>query len=526
VKNAPRIISDLRAFFPPYEGKFLIGPMLKIGWGTPTIVSLSLGLIIEIPGNIAIVGLLRVVLPAEEAPLMVINIGFVGALEFDKRRTWFFASMFDSRILFMTMEGDMGLLMDFSDNPNFVLSVGGFHPQFNPPPLPFPNPRRIHIDVLRNPLQRITVENYFAVTSNTVQLGARAELFYGIDAFNLHGSFSFDALFQFSPFHFIIQISFSVGMDVFGAGVFSVTLKFMLRGPAPWQAQGTATLSIDLWLFSIDISVDFDISWGEADNPKLPSVEAIPLLVAEFNKSENWRARLPQSANLLVSLRELDSAAETLVLHPLGTLRIVQRVVPLNLQVDKIGNNPVSDAHLFGLQVNSSGLDKTAQPPKEKFAIAQFQNLSEAEKLSRPSFQDFDGGLDLAFAGRQLGSTKVVKRVVRYEVKIMDGDDKHRSLKWFKNVGTLFYHWLGGAAVTKSPLSFARKKSLVPTEAVERVKVGHVEYVVAAVTNNKAIADVPVFASEAQARDFLNSTVSKEPGAAAEMHVIPKFEAA
>src|SRR6185436_3089306 len=46
VQNAPRIISDLKAIFPPYEGKFLIGPMGKIGWGTPTLVSLSLGLII------------------------------------------------------------------------------------------------------------------------------------------------------------------------------------------------------------------------------------------------------------------------------------------------------------------------------------------------------------------------------------------------------------------------------------------------------------------------------------------------
>ena len=76
----------------------------------------------------------------------------------------------------MTMEGEMGLLMDFSDHP-IRLEVGGFHPQFNPPPLPFPNPKRIHIDVADAAL-RITVENYFAVTSNTVQLGARAELFY------------------------------------------------------------------------------------------------------------------------------------------------------------------------------------------------------------------------------------------------------------------------------------------------------------------------------------------------------------
>jgi hypothetical protein len=67
VANAPRIISDLRNFFPPEQGKFLIGPMVKLGWGTPTLVSLSLGIIIEIPGNIAIVGILRVALPADEA---------------------------------------------------------------------------------------------------------------------------------------------------------------------------------------------------------------------------------------------------------------------------------------------------------------------------------------------------------------------------------------------------------------------------------------------------------------------------
>ena len=39
VANAPRIISDLRTFFPPQEGTFLIGPMAKLGWGTPTLVS-------------------------------------------------------------------------------------------------------------------------------------------------------------------------------------------------------------------------------------------------------------------------------------------------------------------------------------------------------------------------------------------------------------------------------------------------------------------------------------------------------
>src|SRR5216683_238145 len=526
VANAPRIISALRQYFPPREGTFLIGPRVKIGWGTPTLISLAFGIIIEIPGNIAIVGVLRIVLPEEDAPIITLNVAFIGALEFDKSRVWFFAAMFDSRILFMTMEGEMGLLMDFSANPNFVLSVGGFHPQFNPPPLPFPNPRRIHIDVLRTPVARITVENYLAVTSHTVQFGARAEFFYGIDAFNLHGNFSFDALFQFSPFHFIIDISFSVGMDVFGAGVFSVSLKLKLSGPAPWEARGTATLSIDLWLFSIDISVDFDVTWGEADNPKLPSVAAIPILVAEFNKADNWRAKIPQNANLLVSVRKLDETVEKLVLHPIGTLRISQRTVPLGVQVDKVGNNSVSDAHLFSLKANVANFGPTAQAPQEKFAIAQFQNLSDADKLSRPSFQNIDGGLELAVAGNQLGSSKVVKRVVRYEVKIIDGDDKYNAFRWFKQIGTLFFHWLAGAAISQSPLSYARKKSMVPTTADERVKVGQPGYVIAGTDNNQALAGAPVFPSEAHARDYLNSQISTDPAKAEDIHVIPVFEVA
>ncbi|HEX5552328.1 MAG TPA: DUF6603 domain-containing protein [Chitinophagaceae bacterium] len=525
VANAPRIISDLRTYFPPYEGKFLIGPMIKIGWGTPTLISLAFGIIIEIPGNIAIVGVLKIALPEEDAPLIVINVAFIGALEFDKSRVWFFAAMFDSRILFMTMEGEMGLLMDFSDHPNFVLSVGGFHPQFNPPPLPFPSPKRIHIDVLRTAVARITVENYFAITSNTVQFGARAEMFYGIDAFNIHGNFSFDALFQFSPFHFIIDISFSVGMDVFGAGVFSINLKLTLSGPAPWEAKGTGTLSIDLWLFSIDISVDFDISWGDATNPTLPPVAATPLLKAELDKADNWRAAVPSGVNLLVTLRKLDTDAQKLVLHPVGTLKISQRVIPLGVHIDKVGANAVSDAHLFTLTANVANLGTTPASPTEKFAIAQFQNMDDAQKLSIPSFQDLDSGIELAFSGKQLGSVKIVKRVVRYEVKMIDGDDKYHVFRWFKNIGTLFFHWLAGSAITRSSLSYAAKQMMVPTRADERIRMRQPGYVVASILDNKPLASTTVFASEAHARDYYHTTISKNPAMAEDIHVIPTFEA-
>ena len=51
IANAPRIISDLRAIFPPAPNTLLIGPMARIGWGTPPLITLSLGIIIQIPGT-------------------------------------------------------------------------------------------------------------------------------------------------------------------------------------------------------------------------------------------------------------------------------------------------------------------------------------------------------------------------------------------------------------------------------------------------------------------------------------------
>ena len=122
VANAPRIISDLRAIFPPQEGTFLIGPMAKIGWGEPTLISLSLGVMIEIPpGDAAILGILRTALPADELAILVLQVNFAGVLEFDKQRFYFYATLFNSHVLFLALSGSMGVLFPYGDNANFVL---------------------------------------------------------------------------------------------------------------------------------------------------------------------------------------------------------------------------------------------------------------------------------------------------------------------------------------------------------------------------------------------------------------------
>ena len=518
VANAPKIISDLRTIFPPYEGKFLIGPMAKLGWGTPTLVSVALGVIIEIPGNIAILGVLKIALPAEDAALIVLQVNFAGAIEFDKSRLYFFAALFESRVLFLTLEGEMGLLVAWGDDANFVVSAGGFHPRFNPPPLPFPSPRRMAISILNTDIARIRTETYFAVTSNTVQFGSNTEIMFDVDVARVDGHLGFDALFQFSPFHFIIEVSASVSLKVFGVGLFSISLQFALEGPTPWRAHGTGTLS----LFFFDVSADFDITWGESKDTTLPPIAVIPLLKGEFDKLDNWRAQLPSANNLLVSLRKLDETESTQVLHPLGALRVSQRAVPLDLKIDKVGNQKPSDANQFKLTA-TAGLVK-ANDADEQFAKAQFLSMSDADKLSQRAFDPMHGGLLLASGAQQLGSTKMGKRKVRYEEIIIDSNYKrfHRRFRAFTEA--FFSHFLIGGAVSKSVLSQNYRKLLDPFE--EKVAVKEGGFTVAHTEDNKPYSvSSTYFASEAMANQFLQSQLVANPDLHDALHVIPQYEA-
>lgn len=519
IANATRIISDLRTIFPPYEGKFLIGPMAKLGWGTPTLVSISLGVIIEIPGNIAILGVLKLALPVEDAPLVVIQVSFIGAIEFDKKRIYFFASLFESRVLFITIDGDMGLLMDYGDNPNFVFSVGGFNPRFTPPPLPFPVPTRISLSILNESWGRIRAEGYFAVTSNTVQFGARAEVYFGFDALSVDGSISFDALIRFSPFRFIVDFSAHFSVKVFGAGLYGVSVEMMLQGPAPWRAKGTGTVS----LLFFDVSVDFDETWGESDSSQMEPIAAMETLRVEFEKTANWRAFLKDGKPDLVTLRTLDSSSESLVLHPAGVLRVLQKSVPLDLSITRIGNRKITDGKRFTLAVSPGGLGKAADV-KENFAAAQFNDMSDQKRLASPAFEDENGGLDLAPDGAALFSATAIKRVNRYELITIDTQGRRVPLGIFALSDGLNKHFLKNNAVAQSALS--QKNSLEKNPFTASVKTKGEGFTVAFSQDNKAFSQDASFESEAGARDFLAQQIKTDPALSNKIHILPNWELA
>ncbi|WP_115371913.1 DUF6603 domain-containing protein [Adhaeribacter pallidiroseus] len=527
IANAPRIISDLRRFFPPVANQFLVGPMVKIGWGTPTLVSVSMGIILEFPNvSLTILGIIKVTLPHEDAAVLKLQVNFIGRIEPQNKLLWFYAELFDSRILFMTLEGGMGLLVNWGDQPNFVLSVGGFHPQYTPPPLPFPAPPRISVDILNQPFARVRIEGYFAVTSNTAQFGARVEIFFGLSAFKIEGHFGFDALFQFDPFYFSFSLSVSLSVKVFGVGLFSVGFTGLLEGPTPWHIKGRGHISI---LF-FEISVPFEETWGESNNSVLPPIEVLPLVEHEFQALTNWEAVLPSGSGLLVSLRKLGAeAADALVLHPVGYLRISQRKIPLDLLLDKVGNQKPSDVNK--VTVRQTGGWASLGAVQEPFALGQFKDLDNSKKLSSPGFEHQNSGLQVSAAGSQLRTSKAVKRKIRYETIIIDNNYKRHRIRFYQFFrpgfsglyGTLFNHYLGGSAVSQSVLSQSYRKQIQPFDEV--IKVQPHQYSVAFNHNNQPLHDSAMhFNSQADAQDFLMQQLQNDPNLVDSLHVIPNTE--
>ena len=76
-------------------------------------------------------------------------------------------------------------------------------------------------------------EAYLALTSNTVQFGARLDFSYSAAVFTLAGFLGFDALFQFAPFQFIADVGTLVALKRGGSVLMGVFLEITLAGPTP-----------------------------------------------------------------------------------------------------------------------------------------------------------------------------------------------------------------------------------------------------------------------------------------------------
>jgi hypothetical protein len=527
IANADRIVSDLRQVFPPQQGRFIFGPMARIGWGTPTLITADIGLLIELPQpvRVFILGVVKALLPDERAKLLRLQVNFLGVIDFEREQFSFDASLFDSTLLSFTLAGDMAVRMNWGDSdPNFLVTVGGFHPAYEPPPLDLPVLKRLTLQLLSADNPRLTLETYFAVTSNTAQFGARLELYASASKFNVYGFLSFDALFQFNPFYFTTDIGAMLALRIGSSNIASIKLSLTLEGPTPWKAQGTAKFKI-CWFFTL--KVRFNKTFGEQRDTRLDDVAVLPLLAAALSDRNNWESKSPTGRNRLVSLKKIESTGDEVIADPSGVLSITQKVVPFNVAIQRFGNQQPADGNLFAIEQVRMGEAGDAEtlstsPVQEQFAPAQFFEKSDAEKLSSKSFERFDSGVRLNDSER-LDATYAAKRDIEYELYYIDGQ---RDLaQWFEPFfpdQTAFNIWATGGAVASSPLSFANnsKSALAP----EAVQVSQEHYAVVNVDDLTIVNDSAVRASEAAGLALMRDMIRNNPGLEGNLQVVPTFE--
>jgi hypothetical protein len=395
ILNAAKIISDLSAVFPPEEGRFLIGPMIKIGWGSPNVIEADIGILIELPEpvRLVILGAISATFPNKKNPKIELHLDVLGVIEFAKKSLAIDATLYDSRLLSYPLSGDAALRLTWGDNPQFAMSVGGFHPRFKPP-RGFPELRRMKLDLSQSGSFSLVCTAYQALTSNSLQFGARVDLYAEAAGASLDGSLSFDALIYFSPFAFDIDISGRVVARYKGHRLAGVSLHLSLSGPNPWHAKGKATFEILCW----DVDARFNRTWGSDRKARLDPVNAWTAFRAEIRRKESWGAVLPGVLSPGDALRPVADPSLPILVHPAGTLEVRQRLLPLNVKLDTLGNAPVTGLRTFRLGAFVAGqgttfTDLQPKPIEDFFARGQYEELSDKKKVSLPSFEKMQAGV-------------------------------------------------------------------------------------------------------------------------------------
>jgi hypothetical protein len=513
VANISRIATDIKTFFPLADGHFVVAPMGKLGWGTPTLISLEIGVILDIPvPALTVLGVLRVNIPSEDAPLLKLQVNFAGGIDFDRGLIWFNASLFDSRLVGLTLTGDMALRIGWGSAAMLVISVGGFHPAFTEIPDDLRNMTRMTIALLSGDNPRLTVQSYFAITSNTVQNGARVELYAAAGGFNIYGFLGYDLLVQFNPVHFVAAISAGVALRAGTSVIAGVSVRGELSGPAPWNVNGEASLE----LLFFEISVGFNETWGDAAPPDPVEIEDVTGLVsAALRDDRNWKADAPANGTTGVSVRRLELAEGTIVLQPFGVLSVSQKVVPLDYPLQKFGNKK-PDVDRFAL---TTSLGDVADE-REEFAVAQYTKLSDSDKLSSPSFERMKSGLRFSTGDATESGARVVVEA-EYELSYV-----HRSVGLVLRAGiyklydSVFMALTGASSAAKNAFSNVRNGGGIKPATVT-LNAG--DFLVVAVADLRPQAGLRA-ATMAEATALQRSLVAENPHLRGQVQVVAAHE--
>ncbi len=444
VGESAQLIAQIDDYFPLMPGNTVVGPVVMLGWGTPTIITAQLGVVVSLPdGVIAVMGSVAALLPVPDAPLLTLNMDCLGVVDVAAGTFSLSASLYDSRLLAtIDLGGDMAMYLRATDQPYFLLSVGGYHPSFRPPstvPASMNDLGRMSASIDIADVVTVTIQAYFAVTSNSVQFGSSVNLEASVEiwptTYTARGWFEFDVLLIFSPFRIVADMSAGVGIYAGNKELMGVDLAAHLEGPEPWFASGYASFKF----FGLKVEFAIEVGGQAVGEPK-PIAHPRADVLAALALPSSWQEAGPIGGlgAGITYLTPAEQSGDTVWVRPDHQLTVRQSIAPLDRTLEIVGQAvPAAGEellHITAVEIGNEPADVTSA--LDWFAPAQFEELDRAEKLARASFEEMNAGVTFGHAEAEIAADELTTWV----------DTAYEEDEWVEEEGSLADSAHSGAA--------------------------------------------------------------------------------
>lgn len=390
VGNGLAVIGQLPRIFPVAKGVFLIGPTFQVTW--LQLFKLDAGVFIELPGprEIFVAGSARLVIGTEDAALVYLRADFIGGIDLVKSLIYFDAVLVNSQVLqVFKVTGGVALRIAYGDNGYFLFSVGGFNAAFNPGGLELPALARAGTSASVS-IAWLKLENYFALTSNTFQIGAGIEAGVKIGPISAHGWFRFDAMAQFDPFKFTATIDAGFDVEVKGVSLCGVRVTGTLSGPGPLVVYARASVKVLFVRITKDVTVRFGSDGG--NRPRAIG-SLVDLLAPEFAQAANLRCEGEDSA-VMLKPDTPTIVGNTPVVGVVGAIIWEQKRVPFGHSLQRFEGVPIAAGANGALHcLNLAGAGADYAPEQDWFGTGSFMQVSDSEALNNARFVQAQSGM-------------------------------------------------------------------------------------------------------------------------------------
>jgi len=240
----------------------------------------------------------------------------------------------------------------------FVFTLGGYHPDFTPPSY-YPQVPRLGFNWPMSGDVTISGEAYFALTPSAVMAGAGLQILFSSG--DLHAWFKaqMDALVEWAPFHYVVDISVSIGASyrlhlLFTTVTVSVELGAELTVWGP-PTGGKVHVSWSVISFTVSFGADQSdkpppLDWSNSDGTGfaqtlLPHKTASP----SPPPAANLRTRLMAHPSAIEPLAQTSSEATT-------APHAIETPGPTSVALDGVYSIVINDGLLSTIQKDSNNI--------------------------------------------------------------------------------------------------------------------------------------------------------------------------